>query len=104
LVDFDNVLPDDAPGANVQVADLRVAHEALLEANGEAVSLELDKVVLVPDGVHVRGVTVEDGIALFVGRETPAVVNATRRASQELGEEHGSRALMRRCVDEPHMT
>jgi hypothetical protein len=77
LVDFDNVLPNDAPSANVQVADFRVAHETLLETDGESVSLELDKVVLVPDSVHVRGVTVEDGVALFVGGEPPAVVNAT---------------------------
>jgi hypothetical protein len=81
LVDLDNVLPDDTPGPNVQVADFRVAHEALLEANGKSVSLELDKVVLVPYSVHVRGVTVEDGIALLIGRETPAVVNATGRVS-----------------------
>lgn len=28
-VDTDNVLPDDAAGADVQVADFRVAHQAL---------------------------------------------------------------------------
>lgn len=38
--------------------------------------LEFDKVVLVPDCVHVRGVSVEDGVALLVVRQSPSIVDA----------------------------
>jgi hypothetical protein len=76
LVNLDNVLPDDAPGANVKVTDLRVAHQPVLETDSEAMRFKLDKVVLVADGVHVGRVAVVDGIALFLGRDAPAIVYA----------------------------
>jgi len=40
------------------------------------VGFELDKVVLITDGIHVRGVAMMDGIALFGGGQAPAIVNA----------------------------
>ncbi|KAG9527173.1 phosphoglycerate mutase 2, partial [Aureobasidium melanogenum] len=72
LVDADNVLPDDSAGADVQVADLRVAHEALGETDGERRGLELgvalgDLAALLGELVHPGSVGVEDGVAL-VGR------------------------------------
>jgi hypothetical protein len=76
LVNLDNILPNNATSANVEVSDLRVAHKPLLEPHGETVCLQLDKVVLVTDGVHVGGVAMMDGVALFVVGETPSVVNA----------------------------
>lgn len=33
LVDTHNILPHDTPGADIQVADLRVAHEALRQTH-----------------------------------------------------------------------
>jgi len=34
-VDADDVLPHDSPGANVEMADLGIAHETLRETDGE---------------------------------------------------------------------
>jgi hypothetical protein len=56
--------------------NLRVAHETLLQADSKTGSVELDKVVVVTDGVHAGGVAVEDGVALLVVGESPAIVNA----------------------------
>lgn len=77
LVDADDILPDDTASTNVQVADLRVAHEALGEANGERGSLELGVAgVGRRELVHDRGLCVGDGIAIFgrgLGGHTPTV-------------------------------
>lgn len=81
LVDAHNVLPDDTAGANVQVTDLAVAHEAFGETDGERRGLELsvalgDLAALFGELVHPGSVGIEDGVAL-VGRilagDTPSV-------------------------------
>lgn len=41
LVDADHILPHDASGTNVQVADLRVAHQTLGQTDSKRGSLEL---------------------------------------------------------------
>ena len=60
--------------------NLRVTHQAFLQPNSQPMGLQLGKVVVVADVVHVGGVTVEDGISLFVVGKTPSVVDATRGA------------------------
>ena len=72
LVDADDVLPHNTASANVQVADLTVAHESLGETDGERRGLELsvafgDFAALLGELVHPGSVGVEDGVAL-VGR------------------------------------
>lgn len=83
LIDLDDILPDDPPSANVQVPDLRVAHQPVLQPDGQTVSFELYVVVSVTDVVHVGRLAVKDGVALFVAGETPSVVNAIRRRLNE---------------------
>lgn len=81
LVDADNVLPDDSAGANVQVTDLTVAHEALGKTDGERRGLELgvalgDFAALLGELVHPGSVGVEDGVALVrrvLAGDTPSV-------------------------------
>lgn len=77
LVDADDILPDDTASTNVQVADLRVAHEALGEADGERGSFELGVAgVGGCELVHDRGLCVGDGIAILgrgLGGHTPTV-------------------------------
>lgn len=41
LVDAHDVLPDNSSGANVQVADFRITHQTLWEADGEGRSFKL---------------------------------------------------------------
>jgi len=66
LVDADHVLPDDASGANVEVADLGVAHQALGQAYGEGRGLKLGVTVGVGvQGVHDGRLGVGDGIAIL---------------------------------------
>lgn len=60
----------------VDSPDLGVTHQALLEPNSQSVSLKLDKVVLVPDSIHVLSLSVEDCISLFVIGKSPSVVDA----------------------------
>lgn len=75
LVDTYNVLVDDATSANVQVANLRVAHEALREANGSTVSEEFGiRVGLLKSG-HDRSVGAFNGItfSILLGGDAPAV-------------------------------
>lgn len=78
LINLDNVLPDDSSSTDVEVTtsqlycqlyhspDLGVSHETLLQPDSESVSLKWDKVVFIPDLIHVGGVSVVDGIALLV--------------------------------------
>jgi hypothetical protein len=79
LVDANNVLPDDATGANVQVADLRVSHEALGKADGVGGGLELGELGLVlGKGVHRGSLGGSDGIAILGrirGGNAPAIDN-----------------------------
>ena len=69
LVDADHVLPDDTTGANVQVTDFTVAHEAFGQADGEGGCLELgvalsDLGALFRKLVHPWCFGVQDGITL----------------------------------------
>jgi hypothetical protein len=69
LVDAHNVLPHDSAGANVQVANLAVAHQALGKTDGERRGLELsvtlsDLAALLGELVHPGSVGVEDSVAL----------------------------------------
>jgi len=77
LIDADDILPDDTASTNVQVADLRVAHEALGKANGEGGSFELGIAgVGRCELVHDRGLRVGDGITILgrgLGGHTPTV-------------------------------
>jgi hypothetical protein len=77
LVYSDDVLVHDASSANVEMADLRVAHEALRQTNGSGRSLELGVAVLtLGKAIHDRGFGVCDGISVL-GRlsagDTPSV-------------------------------
>lgn len=68
LVDAHDVLPDDTASANVQVADFRVAHEALGQTNGEGRSLELSVAGgALGEGVHDGGLRVGDGVSILGG-------------------------------------
>lgn len=76
-INADHILPDNTAGADVQVSDLRVAHQALRKADGDRGGLELG----VPGGalgelVHDRGLCVGDGIAVLGRvdtRDAPAI-------------------------------
>lgn len=85
LTNPDNVLVHNTAGANVQMADLRVAHEALGETDGGGGSLQLAVVLLVlGEGVHLRGVGVSDSIAILgrlVRRDTPAIDHDCKRSA-----------------------
>lgn len=77
LVDTDDVLPDDTAGADVEMPDFGIAHEAFGEADGQRRSVEFGKAgralrELVHDGSLGGG----DGVAIlgrFLGGDTPAV-------------------------------
>lgn len=77
LIDTNNILPDDTASTNVQVADLRVAHEALGKADSQGGSFELGEAGLaLRELVHDRGLAGSDGVAILGGfsrRDTPAV-------------------------------
>lgn len=77
LVDADDVLPDDAAGADVEVADLRVAHQALGQADGQRRGLELDIARLaLGEGVHDGRLGGRDGVAVLwrlLRRDAPPV-------------------------------
>jgi hypothetical protein len=77
-VDLDNILPDDAAGADVEVADLGVAHEPVGESYREAVRGDGPVRVVARDRVHVRRVACGDRVALHVRlrRDAPAIVYA----------------------------
>lgn len=66
LVDADDILPDDAAGADVQVADFRVTHEALGQTDGKRGGFELGVAgVASREAVHDRGLRVGDGVAIL---------------------------------------
>jgi hypothetical protein len=72
LVDADDVLPDNAAGADVEVTNLAVAHQTLGQADGEGRGFELCVTLgvlaaLFSKLVHVRCVGVENGVALRRG-------------------------------------
>lgn len=83
LVYSDNILVHDASSANVEMADLRVAHEALRQTNGSGRGLELGVAVLaLGKGIHDGGFGICDGISVL-GRlsagDTPSVNDDWRR-------------------------
>ena len=97
LRNADGILPDDPAGANVQVADLAVAHEAFREADGERRCLELGIALgslgsVLGEVVHGRRVGCEDGIAIFARLfccDSPAVDDDQDGLLVDLG--HGGR-------------
>ena len=56
--------------------DFRVSHESLFESDRKTVGFKWHKIMLVPDGIHVGGVTVVDSVAFFVLRNSPTVMYA----------------------------
>lgn len=89
LVDADDVLPDDATGANVQVADLGVAHQALGQSDRQRRGLELGEARLaLGELVHDGGLGGRNGVAILgalVGRDAPAINdNCGSATAQEL--------------------
>lgn len=88
LINLDNVLPNNTACPDVQMSNFGVTHQSLLQADGQTMCLELDKVVLVPDGIHVGGVSVVDGVTLLVGRDTPAIVYAVESAMPTVVSSH----------------
>lgn len=78
LINADNVLPDDTAGANVEMANLRVAHQALGETDGERGGLELGEAGgALGEGVHDGGAGGGDGVAILgrLGRRDAPAVN-----------------------------
>lgn len=77
LINADDVLPDNAASANVEMADFGVAHEAFGEANSKGRSFELGETSrALGELVHHRGFSGSDGISIFgglLGGDTPAV-------------------------------
>jgi hypothetical protein len=66
LTNSDDILVDNATSTNVEMADLRVAHQALRKTNGGGRSLKLGVVLLVlGEGIHLRGFGIGDGIAVL---------------------------------------
>lgn len=55
-------------------------------------SLKLNKVVLVPDGIHVRRVTVVDGVTLLLLGKTPTIVNTTLSVVHEMPHRNTTRS------------
>lgn len=77
LVDANDVLPDDAAGANVEMADFRVAHQALGETDSQRGGIELGEArFALGEGVHDGGLGGGNGVAIL-GRllrgDAPAV-------------------------------
>ena len=85
LVDADDVLPHHTPGTNVQVADFRVAHQALGQADGERRGFELGEAGgALGQLVHDGGLGGGDGIAVLGGLlrgDAPAVNHDCRCAA-----------------------
>lgn len=52
-IDFHNVLPDDAACADVEMADLRVAHQAIGQADSETVGSKGGMRMGLADAIHV---------------------------------------------------
>ena len=85
LVDAHDVLPHDAAGADVEVADLGVAHEALGQADGERRGVELNVAGgVLGEAVHDGGLGGGDGVALGgrVGRRDAPAVNHDCRSAR----------------------
>src|SRR5207248_9377951 len=73
VVDAGQVLADDRAGAQVQMADLGVAHLALGQPDGAAAGGQLRGRVLLPELVEHRSVRLRDGVARPGRREPPTV-------------------------------
>jgi hypothetical protein len=101
-VDPDDILPHDAPRANIQVSvfplhrsangtflkkstggqrrdrpDFRVSHEPIGKSDGKSMSSKRAVRMFLPDGVHVCRLAYLDGIALqaFLVGDTPTIVH-----------------------------
>ena len=73
LVDAHEVLLDDRPRAEVEVADLRVAHLPLGQPYARAAGGQRGVVVLLPESVEHRRVGERDRVARPIRRQPPAV-------------------------------
>jgi hypothetical protein len=82
---------DDSP-------DLGVTHEPFLEPNSQPMCLQLGKVVVVPDVVHVGGITVENGISVLVVGKTPSVVDAIKDISTASQQAKGVLAYIKQTL------
>ena len=98
-IDLDDVLPDDAPSTNIQVAspstesiapytewmmhlpDLRVAHEPIAETDRQTVRMKGSCTVFFRDRVHVRRISSRNGVTLHIGLRcnAPSIVDAMVR-------------------------
>ena len=84
-VDADQVLVDDASGAQVGVPDLAVPHLSFGEPDGQAAGLELRDREMRGELVDVRGALQQDGVSLATGGVAPSV---------EDDQQHGPHALL----------
>jgi hypothetical protein len=79
LINTDNVLPDDATSANVQVTDFGVAHQTFGQTDSGGRSLKLSETFLVlGKGVHDRGLGIGDSITVLgrlLAGDTPSIDN-----------------------------
>lgn len=78
LIDADDILPDDAASANVQMTDFRVAHQTLGQTNCQRRSFQLSEAVgILGQLVHHRRVGVGNGIAILgrIFRGNPPPIN-----------------------------
>lgn len=77
LVDADDILPDDTPSTNVQVSDLRVAHQTLRQTDSKGGGLELSVTgSTLGELVHDGGLGIGDGVAVLrrrLGGNSPAI-------------------------------
>jgi hypothetical protein len=81
FVDADDILPHNPAGANVQVSDLGVAHEAFWQADGEGRGLNLgialsDLAAILCELVHPGSLSIEDSVAFRrarLGGDSPSV-------------------------------
>jgi len=77
LVDTDDVLPDDTSGADVEMADFGVAHQALGKTDGKRRGLELGETSsALGELIHDGGLGSGNSIAILGrvrGRDSPSV-------------------------------
>ncbi len=75
---FTKVLVDDAPGADIEVAHLRIAHLAVGQTDVLAVGAQLRMGIFFGHGRDIAGWTVEMTSAFVVAAVAPAVENHHR--------------------------
>lgn len=107
LIDANHVLPDNATGTNVQMANLGVSHEALGKSNSQRRGIELSVTVGVGgELVHDRGLGGSNGVAILgaLGRgNTPAINDDCKSAKEAVlaKQARGRRGLWKRRGSNP---